>query len=247
MLHSGDGVTYFWPRNPYIAMWWSASFPGFGKVLHNQYARGIFLTLSEVFINLFAHLNEAMVYTFCGRFDLAKATLQPRWMYGYMAVYIYALWSSYRMTFTMNRISHLAELENERLQPVVIHPFEIQYLERKSPIMGAIWSLAFPGLGLLYNKKVVLGIYTIIWWWIFAHMSNFYDSIFLLFHGRFEQSVAVLNPQWLLFMPSVLAGTIYYGYILCVDQNHLFKKEQEQFYAERYTGAHVRLFPAWKS
>lgn len=244
LVHSADGLTYIWRRSPYLALWWAASFSGFGKVLQGQYARGILLTLAEVIINLLSRFNEAMVYSFCGRFELAKATLQPRWMYGYLVVYIFTMWNAYRSTLTYNRVSHLAELENARIKPMVIHPVEIQFLERKNPIMGAFWSFAFPGLGLLYNQKVALGIYNLLWWWIFASMSNFYDSIFLLFYGRFEESIAVLDPQWLLYMPSVLGGSVYYGYILAVDQNHLFMVEQKQYFEERYKGESIRIFPS---
>lgn len=243
MLMSGDGITYIWRRNPFIAVWWSAAFPGFGQLLLNQYARGILLTLSEVIINRLGHVNEAMVYTFCGRFDLVRASLQPRWMYGYLVIYLYAIWNSYRSAITFNRLSHLAELENTRIVGLVIHPVEIQYLERKNPITGAFWSLAFPGLGQLYNQRVSLGIYAILWWWIFTTLSHTYDSLFLFLSGRLEESITLLDPQWLMFMPSVTGGSVYYAYITAVDQNHIFMTEQKQFFAEQYRGANVCIFP----
>lgn len=236
MLLSGNGITYIWRRNPYIVMWWSAAFPGFGHILMNQYARGLLLTLSEVVINTLGHVNEAMVYTFCGQFELAASTLEPRWMYGYLIIYLYSIWNSYRTAFTMNRLSHLAELENIKMIRVHISIPEIHYLERKNPVMGALWSFFFPGIGFLYNQRVFLGIYALVWWWIKATMAHYYDSVFLLLSGRIQESVAVLDRQWLLFMPSVLGGAIYYSYIQSVDQNHMFITEQKQFFAERYTG-----------
>ncbi len=240
MYLSGNGITYLWRRNPLVVLWWSAAFPGFGQILLNQYLRGILLTLSEVITNTLGHVNEAMVYTFCGHFDLAKATLQPRWMYGYMGIYLYAMWNSYRSAITLNRISHLAELEDTRMNPMTVRSLEIQYFERKNPIMGAFWSIVFPGLGQLYNQRVLIGIYAILWWWIKASMAHLYDSLFLLLNGRLEESIAVLDPQWLLFLPSIFVGSIYYGYIVAVEQNHIFTTEQKQFFNERYQGANVR-------
>jgi TM2 domain-containing membrane protein YozV len=242
LLHS-NGITYIWRRNPYIVMWWSAAFPGFGHVLLNQYAWGLLLTLSEVIINTLGRVNEAMVYTFCGQFELAKTTLQPRWMYGYLIIYFFSIWNSYRVAFSLNRLSHLAELENTRMVSTRIAPFVIQFLERKNPVMGALWSFGFPGLGQLYNHRIFLGIYAVLWWWIKATFSHTYDSLFLLLSGHLEESIAVLDPQWLLFMPSLLGGAIYGAYINSIDHNHLFMTEQKQFFAERYRGANIRIFP----
>lgn len=242
MFLRGNGLTYIWRRNPLTVMWWSAAFPGFGHVLMNQYARGLLLTLSEVVINTLGHVNEAIVYTFCGQFDLAKSTLEPRWMYGYLIIYFYSMWSSYHAAFTMNRLSHLAELENSKMKRLHISSFEVQFLERKNPIMAAFWSFLFPGLGFLYNQRIFLGIYAIFWWWIKATMAHAYDSIYLLLSGRLVESLAVLNPQWLLFMPSVLGGSIYYSYSQTVEQNHLFMAEQKQFFAEQYKGDRIHQF-----
>ncbi|RAP74313.1 hypothetical protein DL346_24500 [Paenibacillus montanisoli] len=242
MLLSGNGMTYIWRRSPFTVMWLSAAFPGFGHVLMNQYARGLLLTLSEVAINTLGHVNEAMVYTFCGQFELAKSVLEPRWMYGYLIVYFFSMWSSYRTAFTMNRLSHLAELENTPMTRLHITNFDIQFLERKNPIMAAMWSFFFPGLGFLYNQRIFLGIYAIAWWWIKGTMAHAYDSLFLLFSGRIAESIAVLNPQWLLFMPSVLGGSIYYSYTQTVDQNHLFMVEQKRFFVEQYRGGMIHRF-----
>ncbi|WP_308636931.1 hypothetical protein [Paenibacillus silvisoli] len=158
MVLKGNGMTYIWRRNPLIVMWLSATFPGFGHIIMNQYARGLLLTLSEVVINTLGHVNEAMVYTFCGEFELAKSTLEPRWMYGYLIVYFYSMWSSYHSAFALNRLSHLSELEDTKMTRLHISSFEVQYLERKNPVMSIVWSFFFPGLGFLYNQRIFLGI-----------------------------------------------------------------------------------------
>lgn len=72
------GVSQLKQQNPYMVAWWSAVFPGFGHYLLCQYLRGTFLTLAEVILNTLAHINEAMVYSFCGQFELAKVVIEPK-------------------------------------------------------------------------------------------------------------------------------------------------------------------------
>ncbi|MCZ8522265.1 MULTISPECIES: hypothetical protein [Paenibacillus] len=163
-LLSTFGVTSLQRQNPYLVLWWSAAFPGFGHLLLQQYIRGVLLTLSEVIINTLAHINEAMVYTFSCRYTLARDVLEPVWLYGYCIIYLFAMWDSYRSTLEANRHCQLAEIENARLQAFILRPQGIQYLERKSPLAAAAASLLFPGLGQLYNHRIGLAFYAIFWW-----------------------------------------------------------------------------------
>lgn len=70
------GITSMHRRNPLVIAWWSAAFPSFGHFLLNQYLRGTFLTLSEVIFNTLSHINEAIVYSFCGRIDQAQLSIK---------------------------------------------------------------------------------------------------------------------------------------------------------------------------
>ncbi|WP_163101104.1 hypothetical protein [Peribacillus alkalitolerans] len=137
---SAFGITFIHQQNPIMAAWWSAVFPGFGHYLLNQYLRATLLTLAEVFINTFAHINEAMVYSFCGKFDLAISVLEPEWTFGYIIIYIITIWDSYRSAIFQNKLSHLADLENYRIPRIEILSSEIQYLKKKNPIIGVIYS-----------------------------------------------------------------------------------------------------------
>lgn len=121
------GITHLHRQNPYMVAWWSAVFPGFGHFMLNQYLRATLLTLMEVSTNSLAHINQAMVYSFCGQFERAKSVLQPRWLYGYIIIYLFAIWDSYRSTLYQNKLCHLAELENERLPSMALFSSEIQY------------------------------------------------------------------------------------------------------------------------
>ena len=236
------GVTYLHRQNPYMVVWWSAAFPGFGHYLLNQYLRATLLTLSEVIVNTLSHVNEAIIYTYCGKFEAARSILQPRWLFGYLIIYFYAIWDSFRATLFQNKMCQLAELENERLQGMIIHPFEIQYLELKNPFTAALYSFFFPGLGQLYNHRFGLAFYAMLWWWFYVTFSHVYESILNLLLGNIKESISLLYPHWLLFMPSVIGGSIYHAFITAVEHNRLYRLEQRQHLKERYADSEVRIF-----
>lgn len=236
------GVSFFHRQNPFMVVWWSAAFPGFGQYLLHQYIRATLLTLTEVIINTLAHINEAIVYSFCGKFEIVKSVIQTRWVYGYLIIYFYAMWDSYRSTVVQNKLCHLAEMENERIQGMILHPLGIQYLEQKSPFFSALYSLFFPGLGQLYNHRFGLAFYAIFWWWFYVTFSKVYESIFHLLLGNIHESIFILHPHWLLFMPSIAGGAAYHAFITTIEHNRLFKLEQRQYFAERYQKSEVCIF-----
>jgi hypothetical protein len=236
------GVTFLHRQNPVMVAWWSAVFPGFGHYLLNQYIRATLFTLSEVITNTLSHVNEAIVYTFSGKLELAKSVIQTRWVYGYLAVYFYAIWSSYCSTVIQNKMCQMAVLENEPFETSIIHTLEIQNLEQKNPYTAAIYSFLFPGLGQVYNNRFGLGFYAMLWWWIYVTLSYAYVSVFYLFMGDISQSITVLHPHWLLFMPSVMGGSMYYAFITAIEHNRLYKIGQRQHLVKRYQNSEVCIF-----
>lgn len=236
------GVTYLEWRNPFMIAWWSAAFPGFGHYLLNQYIRATFLTLAEVLMNTLAHVNEALVYSFSGDFKLASEIVDPRWAYGYLLVYMIAIWDSFRSAVQNNRHTQLSELENSRISPFYLGKSEIQYLERKSPLKAAIYSFGFPGMGQLYNHRIGLAFYAMVWWFIYLSLSNLYTALLELFYGNFAYSTQLLHPHWLMFMPSVFGGSIYHAYTTAIGHNRLFRIEQIQYFRERYGCSRLKLF-----
>lgn len=237
------GVTFLHRQNPFMVAWWSAAFPGFGHYLLNQYIRATLLTLSEFFTNVLAHVNEAIVYSFSGKFEMAKAVVQPRWLFGYVIIYFYAIWDSYRSTLVQNKMCQLAELENERIRPIILHPLELQYLEQRNPFIAALYSFFFPGLGQLYNHQFVLAFYGMSWWWIYLTLSRAHEALLNFFLGNIQESIAILQPQWLLFMPSIVGGAVFHAFISAMGHNRLFRLEQRQHFADRYRNSEVRIFP----
>lgn len=237
------GITQLNLRNPYMIAWWSAVFPGFGHYMLHLYLRATLLTLVEVVINTLAHINEAMVYSFSGQFELAKMVIEPKWAFGYLAIYLVAIGDSFRSAIYQNKLYHLARLENKRIPNMKISPVEIQYLESKSPIIGVFYSVFFPGLGQLYNNRFGLAFYAIFWWWVYLTLSNVHEAFLILILGQLQESNSLLHPHWLLFMPSVMGGAIYNSYRTTLEHNHLFRLEQRQKLKNRYKHAKLRFFP----
>ncbi|MDQ0902562.1 hypothetical protein [Paenibacillus sp. V4I7] len=235
-------IIYAQRRNPYLVAWWSASFPGFGHLLMYKNTMGVLLTLSEVMINSLASINLAMVYSFCGKFEMAKQVLQPLWVYGYMIIYFFAIWDSYRCALETNKHYELAILENARFPNQLMRATGIQFIEKKSPLTAALCSFFFPGLGQLYNKHIWLGFYGIFWWWVYVTFSHFYEAVLALILGHNRLVSNILHPQWLLFMPSVLGGAIYHSYTSAIEQNRLFRISQRQYLTDYYRLARSSVY-----
>jgi hypothetical protein len=64
-----------------------------------------------------------------------------------------------------------------------------------------LWSIALPGFGQFLNQKYMKGIILIILEFLINVQSNFNEAIRLSFLGRIEESVHVINYQWLMFYP----------------------------------------------
>jgi TM2 domain-containing membrane protein YozV len=241
-LISQDGLTYLRWQNPFIVAWWSAAFPGFGHFLLHQFVRGILFSLWEVAVNTMAHINEALVYSLHGKYELAKDVLEPQWLIAYLTLYLFAIWDSYCKAVVANQQYHLAEMEGSRLTPFIIRPLSISYISMKRPLAACFCSFIFPGLGELYNNRIILGFYGMFWWMFYGIFSHAHESLLALIQGHFGEANLMLKPHWLLFMPSVIGGSIYDAYMTADDHNRLFRIEQTQYFSERYPHSHLDLF-----
>lgn len=232
--YSTAGITHLMDHNPYMIAWWSAAFPGFGHYMLNQYLRATLLTLVEVTINTCAHINEAMVYSFCGEIELAKLTLNIDWMLGYLIIYLITIGDSFRSAVELNKLNALAKPTITNLE---IFPSEVHYLKKKKPLIGALYSFLFPGFGQFYTHRIFLAFYAIFWWWVYILLSHSHRSIVLLLLGEIEHSITVLHPHWLLFMPSVIGGSIYFAHLTCRSHNELLLESQKVRLGNRYAGS----------
>ena len=94
------GTTQLHLRNPFVIASWSLAFPGLGHLLLSKYLRGYLLFLWEIYLNVNAHVNLAILYSFTGRFQMAKDVLDIHWVLFYIPTFIFAVWDAYRTTAT---------------------------------------------------------------------------------------------------------------------------------------------------
>ena len=238
---SAIGTTQLHLRNPYIIAWWSAAFPGFGHLLLSKYLRGYSLCIWEILVNNMSHINHAIVYSFNGDIHMAKAILEPRWLLLYLPVYIFAIWDSYRTSVDMNKIFILAERENANFNTYILGALEINYLDKRRPLMAVLWSLFTPGLGQLYIHRVVTAIFLVTSMIVFVYFSNVLIAVQSLFLGDFVQATKALNPQWYMFLPSLIGFGVYDAYINTVENNKLFESEQRKFLQKNYQQYRIQL------
>lgn len=149
------GITQLHLRNPYAAAFWSLAFPGFGHILTHKYIEGILLFLLEILINLEANVNLAILYSFTGRFQLAKSVIHKEWILLYVPTYMFAIWDSFRAAVTINNIYKLACREDAEINPIKIDGMGFNYLDKRSPWVAAAWTALMPGTGQLYLHRIV--------------------------------------------------------------------------------------------
>ncbi len=146
-------------RKPWVTAWWSAAFPGFGHLLLGNHFKGAILIVWEVLINMQSHINGAMVLSIHGKYKQAALIINPRWVLLYIAVYIYAIWDSYRTTIEQNKVFTLAERENAPIIRFQMNSLAVQYLDLRSPWLAMVWSLLMPGLGQMYLHRIPTGFF----------------------------------------------------------------------------------------
>ena len=231
------GTTHLHLRNPYMIMCWSLAFPGFGHLLLNKYLRGYALVIWEMFINQRIHLNEAMVLSFNGRFEAARDALDPKLMYLYIPVYLFAIWDSYRTTVDLNKVYLLASRERSPFNIFTLGAFEINYLDKRKPWLAAVWSMGIPSVGQLYLHRLVLAGFILVYTVILVWNSNLLLSLHYLIVGDLAASKSVVNAQWLLYFPSFYWFVVYDAYSNTVSNNKLFDTELKLFLKENFQPA----------
>lgn len=228
------GTTQVHQRHPLIIAWWSAAFPGFGHLLLSKYLRGYTLFVWEVLINTQANINLAMLYSFIGEIDKAKEILEPRWVLLYIPTYLFGIWDSYRTAVDLNKISVLAENEGAKFCSYNIGTLEINYLDKRNPIMSIFWSLTMPGMGQLYIHRIITAFFALGWLIVMVYFSRFLEAVHYLFMGNIVLASSVLDMKWFLFMPSLYGFAVYDAYVNTVENNKLFEQEQRKYLIDEY-------------
>lgn len=228
------GVTQLHLRNPFVVACWSVAFPGMGHLMLSKYLRGFALFLWELFVNHKARVNLLILYSFIGDFEKAKAVVDIQWLSLYIPTYLFAIWDSYRTTVDLNQLYILAAREDAEISPFKIGALEINYLDKRTPWVSAIWSLLIPGAGHLYTHRLITSIFLVIWWIAICYYSKLLPATHYTLLGDFSQAKAVLNMQWFLNVPSVYFFAMYDAYKYTVENNKLFDWEQSKFLKKDY-------------
>ncbi|VBB06933.1 Hypothetical protein LUCI_2175 [Lucifera butyrica] len=231
-------------RSPWVSAWWSATFPGFGYILVGQYIKGFVLVAWEIFINTKAQLNTAIILTFIGEFEKAKEILNPNWAMLYAGVYVFSIWDSYRTTVELNKYTVLADAEDVPVMPSAVSSLGISYSDKRHPWLALFWSVFAPGMGILYAGNIVAAVLTLTWWVTLVHLSHFIVALQYTCTGEFTRARGVLDPQWLLFIPSAFAFILYSTYVSVVEYNCFFDAEQARYLKSKYQ--HANFFISLK-
>ncbi|MBP2634638.1 MAG: hypothetical protein H6Q72_545 [Firmicutes bacterium] len=234
-------TNFFHLRNPFTTAWWSASYPGFGHISMGNYVSGFLLFFWEMTVNTQGNVNLAILYSFTGRFDMAKEVVNNRWLLLYVLVFIYAVWDSYRLALQFNQLAILADRDEQTIQPVSMSFMEINALDRRSPWVAVAWTLMAPGLGHIYTHRIPTGFFLIIWWMVIAYFSFFFQGVQYTALGLFDQAKAIVDPEWLIFLPSIYGFGIYDAYVNTVEFNRLFEKEQAAFLKKKYQSLNFKM------
>lgn len=221
-------------RNPFVIAWWSAAFPGFGHISLGNYVIGFLLFSWEMLVNTQSSLNAAIVYSFTGRFEMAKEVINVRWLLLYPPVWTFCIWSSYRLTVDLNKNSILADRNHSPIDATNMSFFEINSLEKRVPWVSVAWTIITPGLGHLYCHRIPTAFFLLIWSIGIAYMSHILYAVQYTALGDFAQAQIVASPQWLLYLPSIYGFAVYDAYANTVEYNRLFEIEQAAYLIREY-------------
>jgi hypothetical protein len=221
-------------RNPWIVAWWSIAFPGFGHFMTNNYLFGFFLMSFEYIVNHVSKVNLSIFYTFIGQFEKAKEVLHPGYCLLYIVVYIFSIWDSYRRCVDLNQVYQLAYAQNVKSKPLQFSPMEINALTQKKPVIALLWSSFMPVLGYIYLHRLPAVLFGMFWWSVVLYFSHLLEGFYFSALGNFEKAKSLMDPQWLLYIPSIYAFAMYDSYAKTVENNKLFEMEQSQYLKHNY-------------
>ncbi|WP_199615422.1 hypothetical protein [Paenibacillus alkalitolerans] len=228
-------------RNPWVVAFFAFSYPGFGNLMLHRYAKGFILILWEAFINYMAKVNLAIMYSLQGHFDKAKQAVDERWFLLYIALYMYAIWDSYRSTIDINKLYLLADREDAPIIKVKIDAWDMNYLDKRKPWVALAWSALLPGLGHMYVHKVITGLFIFAYTIAIMYFSRLPVAAHYSLIGDFMQSKTTVDMQWLLYLPSIYCFIFYDAYTSAIELNKLFEKEQSKYLRERYQDPHFEM------
>jgi hypothetical protein len=120
-------------------------------------------------------------------------------------------------------------MPHQPISPSVVNSFDVILLEKKNPLLGAIWSALSPGLGQLYGGATIVGAFVLAWWIFVTYKAKTIGAWFHSFIGNFSTGSELMDWQWFLFLPSMYCFSIYQAYTAVTANNVLYDIEQIRF------------------
>lgn len=235
------GTTQLHLRNPIVIAWWSMAYPGLGHLLLSKYLRGFLLFNWEVFLNYKAHINLGILYSFTGRFEMAKNVLDITWVMLYAPTYLFAVWDAYRTTVDLNLQYILASREDAEVKTFNVDSIEINYLDKRTPWVALSWSALMPGLGQIYIHRIPSAFFSMGWFIVMAYLSKLLPALHYTLLGQFELAKSVVDAHWLLNIPCIYFWCMYEAYVNTVENNKLFDWEQSKFLKKNYQSKYFKI------
>ncbi|MCD8509918.1 MAG: hypothetical protein LRY73_08665 [Bacillus sp. (in: Bacteria)] len=202
--------------------------------MQHRYASALILILWELFINQMANINSGIFYSLIGEFSQAIEVLDKRWVMVYLGIYMFGIWDSIRTTVDLNKQYILADREDAPIVPITLGNWDINYLDKRKPIVALLWSALIPGLGYLYLHRVITGFFIFGYTVAILYFSHIPEAINLTMWGKFEESKEVLDIQWTLYLPSIYIFVLYDSYVSAIEFNKLFEKEMSKYLRTNY-------------
>ncbi|MEN6349221.1 MAG: hypothetical protein ABFD08_07470 [Syntrophomonas sp.] len=227
-------VNFVHLRNPWVTALWSAFFPGFGHIILGSYIKGFLLIGWEFLINTQAHINLAIMYSYLGKYDMAREVLDARWTLLYLAVWAFSIWGSYSLTVDLNKLAVLGIREDSTMVPVNISSWDIDFLDKRQPWVAAMLSMLSPGLGHLYTHRIPTSFFLLSLTIGTVYFSHLLQALQYSAIGAFSQATGILDAEWFLFIPSIYGFAIYDSFVNTVEYNKLFEQEQARFLRDNY-------------
>lgn len=190
----------------------------------------------EFVVNLNAQLNLGIYYTMIGNFETAQQVLNPKWLLLYIPVYIFGLWNTRREAIDLNKYAILSDKSEtaSNMEVIKYSPLDSNFMSLRRPRLAVIWSMFIPGLGHLYLNRIPTAFYLVVWTVTVIYFSNLTPAVLHTFIGDFEKATTLLDPQWLLFLPSIYVFAMYDAYVHCKEYNKLYKSNQALYLKQNY-------------
>lgn len=95
-------INFMDKRKPWVAVVWSALFPGLGHLYIHKVIAGFFIFAYTVGIMYFGHIPQGIQYTMIGEFSKAKEILDMQWLIYLPSIFFFILYDAYSATVEYN-------------------------------------------------------------------------------------------------------------------------------------------------